>query len=174
MGISEGQGVRLKINLGCGRKYAPGYTNVDVQISPRAVTPPDILADVRAVPLPDGCAEEVMALHLIEHFYLWEVPAVLAEWRRLLQPGGLLVLELPNIELAARNLMKGRDDQMSMWALYGDPGHEDPYMCHRWGYSARTIAALLAANGFTKVQVLPPRTHCKREDRDMRVEARKA
>jgi predicted SAM-dependent methyltransferase len=158
----------LRINLGCGRKRTAGYTNVDLQGTP------DIQADVRAVPLPDGCAVEVMALHVIEHFYLWEIPELLAEWRRLLKPGGLLVLELPNLEAAARNLLKGLGDQMAMWPLYGDPGHRDPLMCHRWGYTPRSIQTVLAANGFQGIEVLPPRTHGRRADRDMRVEARKA
>lgn len=151
-----------------------GWINVDIQASPKAPYPPEILSDVRSIPLEDGCADEVMALHLIEHFYLWEVPDVLAEWRRLLKPGGLLVLELPNLLLAAKNLLAGRDDQACMWPLYGDPGHKDPYMCHRWGYTPATLEALLVANGFTQVKHMPPSQHGARVDRDMRLEARKA
>jgi SAM-dependent methyltransferase len=163
----------LKLNLGCGHHYVDGYTNVDVQVSPHVERAPDLLADVRAVPLPDRCASEVMALHVIEHFYRWEVLALLQEWRRLLVSGGLLVLELPNIELAARNLLKGRGENLSMWALYGDPAHEDPFMCHRWGYTPGTLSALLLEAGFTRIEHMAPRTHSKRADRDMRLEARK-
>lgn len=157
----------MKLNLGCGKRKLPGFVNVDVQGEP------DILADVRSVPLADGCADEVHAYHVIEHFYLWDVPAVLGEWRRLLKDGGLLVLELPSLEAAARNLLAGLNDQMVMWPLYGDPSHRDPFMCHRWGYTPATLTALLAEHGFQKVKVLPPETHGRRGNRDMRVECRK-
>lgn len=164
----------MRLNIGCGRMVLKGWTNCDVQASPKAPRPPEILCDARTVPLPDACASEVMALHLIEHFYLWEVPAVLAEWRRLLKPRGTLTLELPDLRKACKNLIAGRDDQMSMWPLYGDPGHRDPFMCHRWGYTPETITALLTGNGFDAVKILPPQTHGANHQRDMRVQAIKA
>lgn len=155
----------MKLNLGCGNKKLPGFVNVDIQGNA------DIVADVREVPLDDSVADELHAYHVIEHFYLWEVGELLAEWRRLLKPGGRLVLELPSIELAARNLLAGLGDQMCMWPFYGDPGHRDPYMCHRWGYTPSTITKTLEAAGFRKVKVMPPQTHGARANRDMRVEA---
>lgn len=161
----------MRLNIGCGRMVLDGWTNCDVQVSPKAPRPPEILCDAREVPLDDGCADELMALHLIEHFYLWEADGVLAEWRRLLRKGGKLILELPNLEDACRNLLRGTKDQMSMWPLYGDPSHEDPFMCHRWGYTPVTIAQLLSRNGFSKIKILPPQTHGRRRNRDMRVEA---
>ncbi|MCB1836270.1 MAG: methyltransferase domain-containing protein [Alcanivoracaceae bacterium] len=161
----------MRINVGCGRMVLDGWTNCDVQVSPKAPRPPEILCDAAAIPLKSEVADELMALHLIEHFYLWEVPAVLAEWRRLLKPGGRLILELPNLEAACRNLLAGRNDQVSMWPLYGDPGHEDPYMCHRWGYTPKTIKELLVRNAFSEVRIMPPKTHGRRVNRDMRVEA---
>jgi len=164
----------MNINIGCGRMVLNGWTNCDVQVSPKAPRPPEILCKADDIPMPDRCADTVMALHLIEHFYLWEVAGVLSEWRRLLKSGGELILELPNIEAAARNLLAGLNDQMSMWPLYGDPQHEDVYMCHHWGYTPKTITALLNDNGFERVMVLPPQTHGKRANRDMRIEAVKA
>jgi predicted SAM-dependent methyltransferase len=148
-----------------------GWTNCDIQVSPKAPRPPEILCDVKSIPLEDECADVVMALHLLEHFYQWEAPAVVQEWRRLLKPGGKLILELPNLEAACRNLLKGMKDQMSMWPLYGDPGHKDPYMCHRWGYTPKTVVKFLKQQGFKKIRILKPQTHGRRANRDMRVEA---
>ena len=164
----------MRVNVGAGRLTFKGWVNCDVQQNPKAPHKLDHLCDARSIPLADGCASEVMALHLIEHFYLWEAPAVLAEWRRLLRPAGKLTLELPNLRKACENVLAGRADQMAMWPLYGDPGHRDPFMCHRWGYTPETITALLQANGFSSVQVLPPKTHGGNPQRDMRVEAIKA
>lgn len=161
----------MKINIGCGRMVLDGWTNCDVQVSPRAPRPPEILCMADDIPLEDGCADVVMALHLIEHFYLWEVGTVLAEWRRLLKPGGTLILELPNLEAAAKNLLAGMDDNMCMWPFYGDPQHRDVYMCHHWGYTPKTIQTLLEGNGFEQVMALPPQTHGKLTNRDMRIES---
>jgi predicted SAM-dependent methyltransferase len=164
----------IKLNLGCGRRVLDGFINVDIAHNKRAPRAPEILSDVRAVPLSDGYADECHAYHVIEHFVAWEAAAVIAEWCRLLKPGGLLVLELPNLESACRNLLLGKSDQMVMWPLYGDPSHRDEFMTHRWGYTPKTIVELLNASGFHKVKVLQPQTHGPRPDRDMRVEGRKA
>lgn len=172
----------MKINFGCGRQVLDGWFNVDAVVNPKAPRAPELIhaiqfdatgAVVNPLPLPDGCADELMAMHVIEHVYAWEAPALLLEWRRLLKPGGLLVLELPNIEAAARNLLQGLGDQMAMWPLYGDPGHRDPYMTHRWGYTPATVRGLVAGLGFGEVVQPPPRTHGARANRDMRIEARK-
>lgn len=161
----------MKLNIGCGRMVLDGWTNCDIQVSPHAPREPEILCDAKEIPLEDGCADEVMALHLIEHFYLWEVPDVLNEWRRLLKDGGKLILELPNLELACIAVLEGKSHSKSMWPLYGDPGHCDEHMCHRWGYTPETIEVLLRHFGFGEIQHLPPQTHGAQEDRDMRVEA---
>src|ERR1043165_6045687 len=117
----------LRLNLGCGRHVlSDGWTNIDAAISPRASRPPDILCDVKKIPLPDACAIEVMAIHLFEHLYRWECDDTIDEWRRLLRPGGLLVLEMPDLFKFCRNIIegipgKGHEDQLGMWGLYGDP-----------------------------------------------------
>lgn len=163
----------MRLNLGCGRMVLPGFFNVDIQANPRAKRPLDLLADVRAVPLEDACAEEVHAYHVIEHFHRWETDAVIAEWKRLLKPGGLLVLELPDLAKACRNLLAGDTEQMSYWGIYGDPSHRDTFMCHPWGFTPNSIRKLLQDGGFVDIRHLPPKTHGGRVNRDMRVEARK-
>lgn len=173
----------MRINVGCGRHVLDGWTNVDMEVSPKAARPPEILASAVAIPLPDSCADEVMAIHVLEHFYRWEVAAVLAEWRRLLKPGGQLTLELPDILKCARNLIKlsaagaGADqiDSQAMWGLYGDPGTRNPLMCHRWGWHPATLQAELQAAGFTDLVWPATKWHpAGRAHRDMRVEARRA
>jgi len=172
----------MKINFGCGKKVLDGFFNIDAVHNPAAPRAPELLyaaefdrmgALKSQAAVADGAADLLQALHVIEHVYLWEVDALLAEWKRMLKPGGALVLELPNIEAAARNLLAGMNDQMCMWPLFGDPGHKDPFMCHRWGYTPNTIVALLEKAGFERIVVLAPKTHGARVNRDMRVEAMK-
>lgn len=163
----------MRINYGAGRQVLEGFCNVDAVVSPKAPRPPEVLHDILTgpTPLPDGCADELMAIHFVEHVYHWQLPQVLAEFRRLLKPQGLLVLELPNLEAACRNVLAGMGDQMGMWPLYGDPTHKDPFMCHRWAYTPQSMTHELTAAGFYKVKVGKPRFHGARENRDMRLEA---
>jgi hypothetical protein len=149
-------------------------------VNPKAPRAPEVLhtltfnADgsiVEPTPLPDECADELMAAHVIEHFFGWETQYVLAEWKRMLKPGGKLILELPNIEAAARNLLSGMGSQMWEFPFYGDHSHKDPYMCHKQGFTPASISMAVKESGFCKVQIMPPQTHGPRPNRDMRVEA---
>ena len=74
----------------------------------------DALAALRAEP--DGSLALVSAFHLVEHIPFEMVRELVAEALRVLQPGGLLVLETPNPE----NLVVGACD------FYMDPTHERP------------------------------------------------
>ena len=60
---------------------------------------------------------------------------------------------------------------MTWLALWGDPGHKRPEMCHRWGYTKLQLVEALKAVGFVNVTVEKPRYHFAQ--RDMRVEATK-
>lgn len=170
----------MRINIACGKQTWPGFFCVDAVRHAKATRDPDLLHAfqfapsgelLNPLPLDGACADELHSYHFLEHVYRWEAPHLVAEFRRLLKPGARLVLELPNIEAAARNLLAGLNDQMAMWPLYGDPGHRDPYMCHRWGYTPATVAALLKGSGFSHIRVMPPVTHGAKSHRDMRVEA---
>jgi predicted SAM-dependent methyltransferase len=168
----------MRLNVGCGGRRLPGYTGVDVTARPAA----DIVAPAGKIPLRDGSCEEIMAIHLFEHLLPWEAPAVLAEWFRLLRPGGRLVLEMPDLRkccenvltiLAGGTILAGKHpNQAGMWGLYGDERLEDPYMLHRWGYTFQTIRPLLEAAGFREITEHPTVFHpIGRHVRDFRVEA---
>lgn len=169
----------MKINFACGKQTWDGFYCVDAVRHPKATRDPDLLHVleferthlVNPLPLPAGCAEEVHSYHFLEHVRAWQAPALVAEWRRLLRAGGRLILELPNLELACRNVLAGMNEQMAMWPLYGNPHTCDVYMSHYWAYTPTTVRALLEAGGFEKVKILPPKTHGARTNRDMRVEA---
>ena len=170
----------IKLNLGCGKYVLDGWVNVDAATSPQAPRPPELLCDVKSISLPDECATEVMAIHLWEHLYRWECEDVIAEWRRLLRPGGMLVLEMPDLFKLCRNLLetrtnyRGHPDQMGLRGLFGDPTDRNPLMIHRWGWTYTTLAPFLEDNGFMKCIEAPPQWHPVGKDlRDFRIEAQK-
>jgi len=53
-----------------------------------------IQGDACALPFADSKFDKIVAQHLIEHFE--DTNEVLSEWRRVLRPGGLLVIVTPN------------------------------------------------------------------------------
>ncbi|MEU6270396.1 class I SAM-dependent methyltransferase [Saccharopolyspora shandongensis] len=91
------------VDLGCGAGLlAPhvagkGYRHIGVdrsrtalrQAAEHGVQP--VVGDVLAVPLPDGCADCVVAGEVLEH--VTDLPAAVAEACRVLRAGGLLVLD---------------------------------------------------------------------------------
>jgi len=170
--------MRLKLNVCCGGRVLAGWTNIDIVASEGALAP-DILCDALKVPLPDACAVEIMCIHGFEHFHRWDCDALLEEWKRMLLPGGLLVLELPNLAKCCENILSGftgagkHPDQAGMWGLYGDPRMRDPFMCHRWGWTPDSLRAILAEHGFEKIREEPTQHHpAGRLHRDMRMVAR--
>jgi SAM-dependent methyltransferase len=176
LGDTSSRGLRL--NLGCGDKILPGYVNVDV-VESRAGQRPDVVCDLQDLaPFADASADEILAVHVVEHFWRWEVAGILREWVRVLKPGAPLVLECPNLASAcsaflADPVQGARADaagQRTMWVFYGDPQWRDALMVHRWGYTPESLAALLAEVGLAEVRQEPAQFKL-REPRDMRIVA---
>ena len=164
----------IKLNLGCGDKILPGYTNIDL-VDERAGNQPDIVCDIRDLTLPDNYADEVLTVHVIEHFYYWEAEDVLKEWVRVLKPGGAMIIECPNLLTACQRVLEnpqsigpGPEGQQTMWVLYGDPAWKDPLMCHRWLYTPETLADLMVKCGLERIQRHPAQ-YKMRDPRDMRL-----
>ena len=154
----------MKLNLGSGNRPLQGYIGVD--LAPNA----DIQCDLRKLEFAeDNSVEEIIAIHVIEHFYKWEVQPLLQEWRRVLKPGGKIILECPNIKKAAHAFLMGAGDQMGMWAFYGNPELKNEFHCHHWGYTPETLIYELQLAGFRETQ--SKQAQFKMPVRDMRVEA---
>ncbi len=156
----------LKINIGAAKTKMPGYINVDIR--PIA----DVQADMRA--LPDnwkGRIVEIVANHCIEHLAFWEAKEALAHWQAMLKPGGKVIMECPNIQKCAMNLLKYPDRlALGLWGIYGLQTSNIPEMIHKSGWTPEMLIDACYKAGFSKAYEAPPQWH-KREIRDMRVEA---
>jgi len=144
----------IRLHLGCGIVYRPGYLNIDV--SDHAVS--DLQADALRLPFAPGSVSAIEAYHLVEHFDLAHCRLVLAHWFRLLRSGGTLVLETPDLEKAFREFLKAKGDrkrQLLQW-VYGIKGGG---MEHRAGFDPDMLGTLLRECGFVDILNEKPVTH---------------
>ena len=109
----------MKLNLGCGRFPMEGYVNVDGV----ADVHPDLVHDLnqRPYPFPDESAEEVHASHVLEH--LNDPFGTMAEWHRLLAPGGHLIVRVPHFSRGFTHPDHKRGFDVS-FPLYFDPSFQ--------------------------------------------------
>jgi SAM-dependent methyltransferase len=112
----------LDVGCGVGHSYhllAPRET-VGVDIEPEALRGQErrtLVGDMRELPLPEGGFSSVLAVQSIEH--VPDPDRVLSEARRVLDPGGTLMLVTPN------RLTFGRPDEII------DPYHDFEYDEHQ-------------------------------------------
>lgn len=84
----------LSLNLGAGFHQREGWTPIDLMVDP----PGGFRWDVRwGLPLDDGSVRRIHCEHFVEHLrFPDEVMPVLAECRRVLEPGGELRIVVPD------------------------------------------------------------------------------
>ena len=159
-------------NLGCGSKKWDGWINVDLHSDIA-----DIQCDLRKLELASNSADAVAAIHVLEHFYEWEVYDLLTEWKRVLKPSGKMILELPCMDKVfayVHNCVVKKEPLqpfMTLNALYGDPKYKSEAMCHHWGWFQRPLQDMLETVGMQEITFCEPRYHFP--FRDMRVECLK-
>jgi SAM-dependent methyltransferase len=112
------------------------------------------------LPVADGAADVVIMSELIEH--LVDPDGAIAEIRRVLRPGGSLLLSTPN--LAAwynRGLLavgiQPVFSEVSLQGVFGRPGHV--VAGHLRLFTRRALTGFLAASGFRCVSVAGARYH---------------
>lgn len=161
------------VQIGGGSRLLPGFINIDI------LPPADVIFDVReGLPLADGESEFIFAEHFLEHIdYPVSVKRVVAECFRILQPGGQLVLGVPDarmiIEGYVRNDVAIQDRMMREWYanrdktshfdtyldlvnyVFRDQDDSDRYTPHLWAYDLDRLVSLCADAGFRKVEAWP-------------------
>lgn len=90
------------LNLGCGSRFHPAWTNVDFT----AVSPSVLSHDLRkGIPFPGEEFDVVYHSHVLEHFNLPRARAFLRECGRVLKPGGTLRVVVPDLEQIAKTYL---------------------------------------------------------------------
>ena len=93
----------IKLELGSGPKNGvDGWTTIDLREA-------DINFDLRwPVPLPDASVEMIYSSHMLEHIPYADLVPFIGECKRLLKPGGVLSICVPNAGFYIRAYAEGR------------------------------------------------------------------
>lgn len=151
----------MRVVIGTRHWLGPEWTHVDADPTPltdkdgRGSWPVDVVSDARKIDLPDGCAELVYSQECLEHFPWKDVPAVMAEWCRLVAPGGRIRIEVPDFLAACRQVLETDTlemDRAIQQIIFG--GQVNQFDFHYTGLTPRMLTDDLERLGFQVVDVL--------------------
>lgn len=153
----------LKLHLGCGPNHKPGWVNID--LGPKAVLRLDLREEL---PFPDGSVAIIYSEHFFEHLeYPREVKHLLGESMRVLKPGGLFGMGVPDTAFALEAYVHGHEEFFRISRERGwHPAwcrtrmHQINYHFrqdgeHKWQYDLETLTQVLTDAGFVDVARRP-------------------
>ena len=171
----------VKVNLGSSLLVAPGWINVDGNLSALfAGAPRPVLRAVYrlagissqlteeqyvevlgretfihhnleyGIPLPDACADYVFASHFLEHLSQRHGEHVVREAVRVLRPGGVIRIAVPDLAFFMEAWQTG-DKELAMQGIFEDLdlGH---LARHRYMYDFEMLRDLVKRVGLTDVR----------------------
>lgn len=132
----------LNLNLGGGVEPLPGFINIDVKSNPPGIVYP--LEDYE-----DETVDCIRASHILEHFSHSKVEKVLTEWVRVLKPGGLLKISVPDFKKIAEIYVNGEQGNIQGWVM---GGHKDQYDHHGSLFDSKALVQLFHAVGLIGIR----------------------
>jgi len=116
----------IRLNLGCGPKRIDGWINVDYAIAARLAKypivgpvlsrlfrnnwhPEIVIADLRkSFVWEDNSVDVVYSSHTLEHFSKLEGTEFLSECHRVVKPGGIIRIVVPDLQVLVKDYISGR------------------------------------------------------------------
>jgi predicted SAM-dependent methyltransferase len=136
-----------RLHLGCGKRHIPDYHHVDILEFPHVDTvgPVEWLGHIES-----DCADLIYACHVLEHFGRYQVFDVVSEWYRVLRPGGILRVAVPDFEAAARTYVEHGDIRDVLGLIMGGQTTEHDY--HKVIFDQTGLGELLEDVGFRRIR----------------------
>lgn len=92
-----------KLNFGCGKRFAPGWVNIDFHSADPQVKRVNLL---QGFPFPDRSFDVVYSSHVLEHFTPHQAQFLLQEAHRVLKPQGIVRIVVPDLEDLCREYLR--------------------------------------------------------------------
>jgi predicted SAM-dependent methyltransferase len=117
----------------------------------------DYRHDIRTLPMiADGSVELIYVCHALEYFDRIEVLDVLREWRRVLTPGGVLRVAVPDFAAMVAVYQKSGNLSLIHGPLFGrwpiHTGSDEECIYHRTVYDFAALKGVMESAGFTDVR----------------------
>jgi predicted SAM-dependent methyltransferase len=143
---------KILIHLGCGDIDSPEFINVDVRPGPHV----HYISDVTDLSIfPDDHADLVYACHILEHIRRDKLRRTLWEWRRILKPGGILRLSVPDLD-ALLDIYRACDNTIEGITVPLMGGQDHPYNIHYSLFNLKYLSRWLIEVGFRNVREWDP------------------
>jgi len=107
------------LNVGCGSRFHPEWINIDLVSTDKSVRAYDLR---QGIPFPDSSFDFVYHSHVLEHIEKSRASDFVFECVRVLKPGGILRVVLPDLERIAREYLRALEN-----ASLGDANAEADY-----------------------------------------------
>lgn len=136
--------------MGCGkRNFGPDWIHIDganlEHIDYHSIEKLDFLRD--------STVDLIYASHVLEYFDREEVKETLKEWRRVLKPGGVLRLAVPDFySMSSLYVDKQIRLEQIIGPLYGRMKMNDSFIYHKTVYDFEELKKTLENSGFSNVQ----------------------
>lgn len=169
-------GLSLVLHVGCGTAdpaklpkdfFPPGqWRELRYDINPGVA--PDMIGSITDISaVASASVDAVWSSHNLEHVFPHEVPLALAEFRRVLRPGGFALITLPDLQQVA-DLVAADQLEDAVYhssagpitpldMLYGwraDLEQGNHYMAHKTGFTATSLRRALEQAGFPDIRVI--------------------
>jgi predicted SAM-dependent methyltransferase len=147
-----------RLHLACGKVHLPGWVNIDRDAPSNIV---DVSWDLRdPLPIADMSAEFIHHEHFLEHLTVPEGLKLLRESRRLLMPGGVLRVAMPDLTECVRRYAE-HDWRKPWMEKYGNQGIQTRAEFinvafreweHQWLYDREELHRRLKEAGFETIR----------------------
>ncbi len=182
-----------RVNLGCGKTPTLGWINLDNSPAIKIANSPLIFRICKILgllnaeqiqniewnkknniifgdaskrfPLDGNSIEIIYTSHMLEHLSQGSVENVLKEARRVLKPGGIIRIAVPDLKIIMEEYFQSEDANFCMERLMVQPPPINTlrqklklllvgYRHHQWMYDGNSISKMLVMHGFKDVEIM--------------------